>query len=220
MKRFLAFLKKEIMEQFRSGKLLFLGILFLLFGILCNIAGLELGNLWAFSDLGNILIVFFICAALLYIVPNIMSKLVTAHRERTKYIPEKEWTGVGMEAAAAADAVAVQLGSATATDGSSAIMPGSEFTIPVELTANPGTAGLNLEVHYDTDVLTCTGKNHCLATALDIDCAIGVHNTHIARMQPTIIIQNSLCSLLVLIVTHHYVLAVNQNLTCDILGIL
>ena len=29
------------------------------FGIRCNIAGLELGNLWAFSDLGNILIVFF-----------------------------------------------------------------------------------------------------------------------------------------------------------------
>lgn len=29
------------------------------FGILCNIAGLELGNLWAFSDLGNIIIVFF-----------------------------------------------------------------------------------------------------------------------------------------------------------------
>ena len=29
------------------------------FGIVCNIAGLELGNLWAFSDLGNILIVYF-----------------------------------------------------------------------------------------------------------------------------------------------------------------
>lgn len=29
------------------------------FGIVCNIVGLELGNLWAFSDLGNILIVFF-----------------------------------------------------------------------------------------------------------------------------------------------------------------
>lgn len=29
------------------------------FGILCNIAGLGLGNLWAFSDLGNILIVYF-----------------------------------------------------------------------------------------------------------------------------------------------------------------
>lgn len=28
------------------------------FGIVCNLAGLELGNLWAFSDLGNILIVF------------------------------------------------------------------------------------------------------------------------------------------------------------------
>lgn len=29
------------------------------FGIVCNIAGLELGNLWAFSDLGNIIIVYF-----------------------------------------------------------------------------------------------------------------------------------------------------------------
>lgn len=29
------------------------------FGIVCNIAGLELRNLWAFSDLGNILIVYF-----------------------------------------------------------------------------------------------------------------------------------------------------------------
>ena len=29
------------------------------FGVLCSLAGLDLGNLWAFSDLGNILIVFF-----------------------------------------------------------------------------------------------------------------------------------------------------------------
>ena len=35
------------------------GLIVAAFGILCNIAGLELGNLWAFSDLGNILIVFF-----------------------------------------------------------------------------------------------------------------------------------------------------------------
>ncbi len=35
------------------------GIAVAAFGILCNIAGLELGNLWAFSDLGNILIVYF-----------------------------------------------------------------------------------------------------------------------------------------------------------------
>lgn len=41
-----------------------------------------------------ILIVFLICAALLYIVPNITEKLVTAHRERTKYIPAKEWSGL------------------------------------------------------------------------------------------------------------------------------
>ncbi len=36
-----------------------LGLAVAAFGILCNIAGLELGNLWAFSDLGNILIVYF-----------------------------------------------------------------------------------------------------------------------------------------------------------------
>ena len=36
-----------------------LALLVAMFGILCNIAGLDLGNLWAFSDLGNILIVFF-----------------------------------------------------------------------------------------------------------------------------------------------------------------
>ena len=36
-----------------------LGLFVAAFGIVCNIAGLELGNLWAFSDLGNILIVYF-----------------------------------------------------------------------------------------------------------------------------------------------------------------
>ena len=36
-----------------------LGLFVAAFGIVCNIAGLELGNLWAFSDLGNILIVIF-----------------------------------------------------------------------------------------------------------------------------------------------------------------
>ena len=35
-----------------------IGIFTVTFGILSNLAGLELGNLWAFSDLGNILIVF------------------------------------------------------------------------------------------------------------------------------------------------------------------
>ena len=34
------------------------GILITTFGILCSLAGLDLGNLWAISDLGNILIVF------------------------------------------------------------------------------------------------------------------------------------------------------------------
>ena len=36
----------------------FLGIAITAFGILCSMAGLDLGNLWAISDLGNILIVF------------------------------------------------------------------------------------------------------------------------------------------------------------------
>lgn len=34
-----------------------LALFTLAFGIVCNLAGLQLGNLWAFSDLGNILIV-------------------------------------------------------------------------------------------------------------------------------------------------------------------
>lgn len=35
-----------------------LGIFITAFGVLCSIAGIDLGNLWAISDLGNILIVF------------------------------------------------------------------------------------------------------------------------------------------------------------------
>lgn len=46
----------------RSRKLInsvrILGIFITAFGITCSLAGLDLGNLWAISDLGNILIVF------------------------------------------------------------------------------------------------------------------------------------------------------------------
>ena len=35
-----------------------IGIIIIAFGIACSLAGIELGNLWAISDLGNILIVF------------------------------------------------------------------------------------------------------------------------------------------------------------------
>jgi len=45
---------KNFIHSVRIAALLVAG-----FGILCNIAGLELDNLWAFSDLGNILIVYF-----------------------------------------------------------------------------------------------------------------------------------------------------------------
>ena len=39
-------------------------------------------------------------------------------------------------------------------------------------------------------------------------------------MQPAVSLQHSLCSLLVLVVTHHHILAVNNNLTWDVLWIL
>ena len=45
--------KKSVINTVRT-----LGLFVAGFGILCNLAGLDLGNLWAFSDLGNILIVF------------------------------------------------------------------------------------------------------------------------------------------------------------------
>ena len=35
-----------------------LGIFITTFGIICSLAGIDLGNLWSISDLGNILIVF------------------------------------------------------------------------------------------------------------------------------------------------------------------
>ena len=54
-----------------------LGIAIAGFGILCSIAGLELGNLWAISDLGNILIVF-ANIPLLYLGANYVFK-ATAH---------------------------------------------------------------------------------------------------------------------------------------------
>lgn len=50
-----------------------LGILITTFGILCSLAGLDLGNLWAISDLGNILIVF-ANIPLLYIGANYVFK--------------------------------------------------------------------------------------------------------------------------------------------------
>ena len=55
------------------------------FGILCNIAGLELGNLWAFSDLGNILIVFF-NVPIVYVGAKYVFK-ATAHYKKADGTP-------------------------------------------------------------------------------------------------------------------------------------
>ncbi len=57
-----------------------LGIAIAGFGILCSIAGLDLGNLWAISDLGNILIVF-ANIPLLYIVMKYVFK-TTSHYKK------------------------------------------------------------------------------------------------------------------------------------------
>ena len=62
--------------------------------------------------------------------------------------------------AAAADSLDMKIGAATTSDGSTTVMPGSEISVPVEITANPGTAGIYVEFHYDTDVLTCTGVTY------------------------------------------------------------
>ena len=66
-----------------------LGIVIAGFGILCSIAGLELGNLWAISDLGNILIVF-ANIPLLYIGAKYVFKATTHYKKKdgTKFTSE------------------------------------------------------------------------------------------------------------------------------------
>ena len=66
-----------------------LGIVIAGFGILCSIAGLELGNLWAISDLGNILIVF-ANIPLLYIGAKYVFKATKHYKKKdgTKFTSE------------------------------------------------------------------------------------------------------------------------------------
>ena len=62
-----------------------LGLMITAFGILCSLAGLDLSNLWAFSDLGNILIVF-ANIPLLYLGARYVFK-ATAHYKTTDGTP-------------------------------------------------------------------------------------------------------------------------------------
>lgn len=64
-----------------------LGIVITTFGILCSLAGLDLGNLWAISDLGNILIVF-ANIPLLYLGAKYVLK-ATAHYKKQDGTPFK-----------------------------------------------------------------------------------------------------------------------------------
>ena len=58
-----------------------LGLFITCFGILCSIAGLDLGNLWAISDLGNILIVF-ANVPLLYLGANYVFKATKHYKTK------------------------------------------------------------------------------------------------------------------------------------------
>ena len=58
-----------------------LGLFIASFGILCSIAGLDLGNLWAISDLGNILIVF-ANVPLLYLGANYVFKATKHYKTK------------------------------------------------------------------------------------------------------------------------------------------
>ena len=60
-----------------------LGLFIASFGILCSIAGLDLGNLWAISDLGNILIVF-ANVPLLYLGANYVFKATKHYKTKEK----------------------------------------------------------------------------------------------------------------------------------------
>jgi AGCS family alanine or glycine:cation symporter len=60
-------------------------MVFIVFGLICNMAGLDLGNLWAFSDLANILIVF-ANVPLLYIGSKYVFR-ATAHFKRNDGTP-------------------------------------------------------------------------------------------------------------------------------------
>ncbi len=62
-----------------------LGIFITTFGIFCSIAGLDLGNMWAISDLGNILIVF-ANIPLLYLGFGYVAK-ATAHYKKHDNTP-------------------------------------------------------------------------------------------------------------------------------------
>ena len=57
------------------------GLFIASFGILCSIAGLDLGNLWAISDLGNILIVF-ANVPLLYLGANYVFKATKHYKTK------------------------------------------------------------------------------------------------------------------------------------------
>ena len=66
------------------------------------------------------------------------------------------------------------------------------------------------------DILTVRSKDHSLATTANIECTILIDSTHIAGVQPTILIKHSLSRSLVLIVTLHNLLTLNKDLASNV----
>ncbi|MBR4084283.1 MAG: sodium:alanine symporter family protein [Lachnospiraceae bacterium] len=73
-----------------------LGLFITAFGILCSMAGLDLGNLWAISDLGNILIVF-ANIPLLYLGAGYVFKATKHFKEKDKSAFTSEVIGTECE---------------------------------------------------------------------------------------------------------------------------
>ena len=73
-----------------------LGVFVAAFGIFCNIAGYDLSNLWAFSDLGNIIIVY--CnIPMLYIGFRYVMKATKNYRESENPVFNSSVIGIETE---------------------------------------------------------------------------------------------------------------------------
>ncbi len=73
-----------------------IGVIITTFGILCSLAGLNLGNLWAISDLGNILIVF-ANIPLLYIGADYVMKATVHFKKEDGTLFTSEVIGIECE---------------------------------------------------------------------------------------------------------------------------
>lgn len=83
----------------KKGNIVFVRVLCLIvvaFGMACNMAGYNLSNLWAFSDLGNILMVYF-NIPLLYLGFGSVRKALAHYRKKDRAPFSEEVVGVPLD---------------------------------------------------------------------------------------------------------------------------